>query len=102
MTQGLFHVTLTLRGGGGCGSLVNADRLYSANIRGMEPWRHGLLLALLLGWAVDGWAGTVLTIITPGPQSHMFGMKKITLEMAARGHKVAVRFAPPCWICKIG
>ncbi|CAL8464217.1 g3752 [Coccomyxa elongata] len=33
--------------------------------------------------------GTVLTIITPGPQSHLFGMRKVTIEMAGRGHKVA-------------
>lgn len=57
----------------------------------MGLWRGGLFLLVLLGTVVDGQAGTVLTIITPGPQSHLFGMKKITLEMAARGHKVAVR-----------
>lgn len=58
-------------------------------------WRHVFLLVLLLG-ALDGaLSGNVLTIITPGPQSHLFGMRKVTMEMAARGHKVAVSLICP-------
>ncbi|BDA49336.1 UDP-glucuronosyltransferase 2A1 [Coccomyxa sp. Obi] len=58
-------------------------------MEGRIRWRHGFLLLLLLGPLDGALAGTVLTIITPGPQSHLFGMRKVTIEMAARGHKVA-------------
>ena len=37
---------------------------------------------------------TVLTVITPGPQSHLFGMRKITEEMHSRGINVVVS---PVW-----
>lgn len=52
----------------------------------------GLPLAVLLLVCTVGSAmcGNILTIITPGPQSHLFGMKKQATELAARGHKLTV------------
>ena len=35
-------------------------------------------------------AGNVLFIITSGPQSHMYGMRKIAVEAASRQHNVLV------------
>lgn len=58
-------------------------------------WWHGFVWVLLLGALEGAMSGTVLTIITPGPQSHLFGMRKVTMEMAGKGHKVAVRFMCP-------
>ena len=33
---------------------------------------------------------TVLTVITPGPKSHLFGLKKMTQALQVKGHSVAV------------
>ena len=58
-------------------------------------WRINYLLMLLLVHLDGALTGSVLTVITPGPQSHLFGMRKVTIEMAARGHKVAVSLMCP-------
>jgi glucuronosyltransferase len=51
-------------------------------------------LLLTVGTAM---CGTVLTIITPGPQSHLFGMKKMAAEVVSRGHKVTVSASNVFW-----
>jgi len=53
--------------------------------------RDALLISLLLAALSLAAARNVLFIITPGPQSHMYGMRKIALEMASRQHHVLVR-----------
>lgn len=57
----------------------------------MPAARSGLLSGfLLLAALCTASAGNVLFIITPGPQSHMYGMRKIALEVASRQHNVLV------------
>jgi len=53
--------------------------------------RDALLISLLLAALSLAAAHNVLFIITPGPQSHMYGMRKIALEVASRQHHVLVR-----------
>lgn len=54
----------------------------------MEPGKFVLVGACLLAALQLGQCGTVLTILMPGPMSHLFGMKKVSEAVAARGHKV--------------
>lgn len=50
-----------------------------------------LLLWLCLSMAMPSVrCGTVLSMNMPGPVSHLFGMKKIAEEVAARGHTLKV------------
>lgn len=49
-----------------------------------------LALCYVLGFASTVHCYSVLTVITPGPQSHLFGMKRITEEMQSRGLTVTV------------
>ena len=49
-----------------------------------------LVVLLVLVSVASVRCGTVLTIITPGPKSHLFGMKKITQALEGQGHSVAV------------
>ena len=59
----------------------------------MPTARLGLLSGILILAALcTASAKNVLFIITPGPASHMYGMRKIALEVASRQHKVLVGF----------
>ena len=50
-----------------------------------------LVACLCLSAALpNGHCGTVLSMIMPGPLSHLFGMKKVAEAVAARGHTVKV------------
>ena len=63
--------------------------------RGPTHRMQTLKLALLLGVLASTASGArapsrVLFIITPGPQSHMYGMKKVAVELASRNHNLLV------------
>ena len=59
----------------------------------MPTARSGLLSGfLILAALCAASAGNVLFIITPGPPSHMYGMRKLALEVASRQHNVLVGF----------
>lgn len=54
-------------------------------------WRRlGLACLCLLAALPNGQCGRVLSVVLPGPQSHLFGMKKVSEAVAARGHAVQV------------
>ena len=57
----------------------------------MQSLKLGLLLGILASVASAASASSrVLLIITPGPQSHMYGMQKIAKELASRNHTLLV------------
>lgn len=59
----------------------------------MPTARSGLLSGfLILATLCTASAKNVLFIITPGPSSHMYGMRKFAVEMASRQHNVLVGF----------
>ena len=59
----------------------------------MPTGRSGLLSGfLILGALCAASAGNILFIITPGPPSHMYGMRKLALEVASRQHSLMVGF----------
>ena len=61
----------------------------------MQTLRLGLLLGVLASAAsAASDPSRVLFIITPGPQSHMYGMQKIAVELASRNHSVLVGLLP--------
>ena len=66
----------------------------------MPAIRSDLLTGFLILQALcAASAGNVLFIITSGPQSHMYGMRKIAVEAASRQHDVLVGFtAAPFWL----
>ena len=49
-----------------------------------------LAICCILASASTAHSYKVLTVITPGPQSHAFGMRRITEEMQSRGLSVMV------------
>ncbi len=58
----------------------------------MDVSRLGVLVVWLLAVLPQGQCGTVLATVLPGPLSHLFGMKKVSEEIAARGHTLQVRY----------
>ncbi len=53
--------------------------------------RRAILACLCLSIVVrHAQCGTVLSVLMPGPLSHLFNMKKIAEAVAARGHTVKV------------
>ena len=59
----------------------------------MQTLKLSLLLAVLASVAGAASASSrVLFIITPGPQSHMYGMQKIAKELAYRNHTLLVGY----------
>jgi hypothetical protein len=62
----------------------------------MSSMWTSLALCIILASASTAHSYRVLTVITPGPQSHAFGMKRITEEMQSRGLDVTVCTHPRC------
>lgn len=57
----------------------------------MQTSKLGLLLGVLASVAsIASASSRVLFIITPGPQSHMYGMQKIAKELASRNQTLLV------------
>ena len=54
------------------------------------------VVAALLVAARCADAGRIINLITPSAHSHLMNQKKISTELAARGHDVVVRRGPVC------
>lgn len=65
------------------------------NFNTMGPGNFLLFGSCLMAALQLGQCGTVLSILIPGPMSHLFGMKKVSEAVAARGHTVKVRHVAP-------
>lgn len=50
----------------------------------------GVPLSILVAALCTASASNVLVVITPGPASHMYGMRAIAQELVARQHNVLV------------
>jgi hypothetical protein len=60
------------------------------SIHRMPGTRLGLPFGILLVALCTASASNVLVVITPGPASHMYGMRVIAQELATRQHNVLV------------
>lgn len=58
--------------------------------RTMALWKVGLLCLCVAATLAHVRCTTVLSLISPGPLSHLFNMKKIAEAVAARGHTLKV------------
>ena len=56
----------------------------------MPGTRLGLPLSILVAALCTVSASNVLVVVTPGPASHMYGMRTIAQEVMARRHNVLV------------
>jgi len=58
--------------------------------RTMALWKVGLLCLCVAATLPHVRCATVLSLISPGPLSHLFNMKKVAEAVAARGHTLKV------------
>lgn len=58
----------------------------------MRVGKFCVALLCLLAALPQGQCGTVLSVVLPGPASHLYNIKKVSEVLAARGHTVKVNF----------